>query len=184
MAESRRGGTAKEVFEGSESGRAAEGHQPCRPRALHCDRFGWPDRAGREPRNTRRDEAHQCRRVFRIIRPKLEQVRATIRKAVPDAAEGIGYRMPGYKLHGKPMLYFAGFKEHYSLFAASGTFFAALEDELRGYELLKGTVHFLLTKPVPVKLISRIAKLRAAGISSAAKKPLPSGRKRGRKSAQ
>jgi hypothetical protein len=35
------------------------------------------------------------------------------------------------------MLYFAGFKEHYSLFAASGTFFAALEDELRGYELPK-----------------------------------------------
>jgi len=56
------------------------------------------------------------------LRPKLEQVRAAIRKAVPEALEGIGYRMPGYKLHGKPMLYFAGFKEHYSLFAASGRF--------------------------------------------------------------
>jgi uncharacterized protein YdhG (YjbR/CyaY superfamily) len=104
------------------------------------------------------------------VRPKLQQVRAAIRRAVPDAVEGIGYRMPGYKLHGKPMLYFAGFKEHYSLFAASGTFFAALEDELRGYELRKGTVHFPLTKPVPVKLISRIAKLRAAGIAATAKK--------------
>ena len=104
------------------------------------------------------------------VRPKLEQVRAAIRKAVPDAVEGIGYRMPGYKLHGKPMLYFAGFEKHYSLFAASGTFFAALEDELRGYELRKGTVHFLFTKPVPVALISRIAKLRAAGIVAAAKK--------------
>src|SRR6202142_4525506 len=87
------------------------------------------------------------------VRPKLEQVRAAIRKAVPQAIEGIGYRMPGYKLHGKPMLYFAGFKEHYSLFAASGAFFAALEDELRGYELRKGTVHFPLSKPVPMKLI-------------------------------
>ena len=105
------------------------------------------------------------------LRPKLEQVRAAIRKAVPQAVEGIGYRMPGYKLHGKPMLYFAGFKEHYSLFAASGTFFAALEDELMGYELRKGTVHFPLTKPVPVKLISRIAKLRAAGIAATAKQP-------------
>ncbi len=98
------------------------------------------------------------------VREKLEQVRAAIRRAVPEAVEGIGYGMPGYKLHGKPMLYFAGFKEHYSLFAASGTFFAALEDELRGYEMRKGTVHFPLTKPVPVKLISRIAKLRAAGM--------------------
>ena len=104
-----------------------------------------------------------------VLRSKLEQVRAAIRKAVPEAVEGIGYRMPGYKLHGKPMLYFAGFKAHYSLFAASGTFFAALEDELRGYELRKGTVQFPLTKPVPVKLISRIAKLRAAGIAATVK---------------
>jgi hypothetical protein len=59
----------------------------------------------------------------------------------------------------------------YSLFAASGTFFAALEDDLRGYELRKGRVHFPLTKPVPVKLISRIAKLRAAGIAATVKKP-------------
>jgi uncharacterized protein YdhG (YjbR/CyaY superfamily) len=100
------------------------------------------------------------------VRKKLEQVRAAIRRAVPEAVEVIGYRIPGYKLHGKPMLYFAGFKEHYSLFAASGTFFADLKDELSGYELGKGTVRFPLTKPVPTKLISRIAKLRAAGIPS------------------
>lgn len=104
------------------------------------------------------------------IQPKLAQVRAAIRKAVPEAVEVIGYRMPGYKLHGKPMLYFAGFKEHYSLFAASGSFFATLEEELRGYELRKGTVHFSLDKPVPVKLITRIAKLRAAGIAAKAAK--------------
>src|SRR5215471_16167562 len=113
------------------------------------------------------------------VRPKLEQVRAAIRSAVPEAEEGIGDHMPGYKLHGKPMLYFAGFKEHYSLFAASGTFFATLEDELSGYELRKGTVQFPLNKPVPVKLISRIAKLRADGISAKAKKPLPSREKKG-----
>ncbi len=77
--------------------------------------------------------------------------------------------MPGYKLHRKPMLYFAGFKEHCSLFAASGTFLAAIEDELRGYNLRKGTVQFPLSKPVPVKLIARLARLRAAGIVTTAK---------------
>lgn len=118
------------------------------------------------------------------MRPKLEHVRAAIRKAVPEALEGIGYAMPGYKLHGKPMLYFAGFKEHYSLFAASGTFFAALEDELRGYDLRKGTVHFPLTKPVPVKLIGRIAKLRAAGITGTTNKPEPGREKGSRNSAR
>ena len=118
------------------------------------------------------------------MRPKLEQLRAVIRRAVPEALEGIGYRMPGYKLYGKPLLYFAGFKEHYSLFAASGTFFAALEDDLRGYELRKGTVHFPFTKPVPAKLISRIAKLRAAGIAAAAKKRVLGRAKAKRTSAQ
>src|SRR3954451_8487757 len=117
------------------------------------------------------------------LRPKLEQVRAAIRTAVPEAVEGIGYRMPGYKLHGKPMLYFAGFKNHYSLFAASGTFFAALEDELKGYETRKGTVQFPITDPVPVKLISRIAKLRADGIVATAKKSLPDRKKQSRKPA-
>ncbi len=104
------------------------------------------------------------------VRPKLEQVRATIRRAVPEAVEGIGYRIPAYKLHGRAMLYFAAFKEHYSLFAASSTFFATLKDELKGYELRKGTVRFPLAKPVPRKLIGRIAKLRAASIAAAPKK--------------
>lgn len=112
------------------------------------------------------------------MRPKLERVRAAIRRAVPDALEGIGYGMPGYKLHGKPMLYFAGFKQHYSLFAASGTFLAALERELSGYELRKGTIHFPVSEPVPVKLISRIAKLRAAALAAPQKKPNP-GREEG-----
>ena len=98
------------------------------------------------------------------VRQKLEQVRAAIRRAVPEAVEGIGYRMPGYKLRGKPIVYFAGFKEHYSLSAASGTFFAALEDDLRVYELRTGTVHFPLTKPVPVKLISRTQRARGTSV--------------------
>ena len=118
------------------------------------------------------------------VQPKLEQVRAAIRRAVPEAVEVIGYRMPGYKLHGKAMLYFAAFQEHYSVFAASGTFFEQLQDELAGYELRKGTVHFPLARPVPVRLISRIAKLRAAGIEAAAKKPAPDRGTGGRKAAR
>ena len=111
------------------------------------------------------------------VRSKLQQVRAAIRKAVPDAVEGIGYGMPGYKLRGKPMLYLAGFNEHYSLFAASGTFFATLSDELSAYEVRKGTVRFPLDKPVPVKLIGRIAKLRAAGIDAAVASARPGARR-------
>ena len=76
------------------------------------------------------------------------------------------------------MLYFAGFKQHYSLFAASGTFFAVIGEELKGYELRKGTIHFPLDQPVPVKLIRRIAELRADGIGEAIKKPSAEEKKR------
>ena len=116
------------------------------------------------------------------LSPKLEQVRAAIRRAVPEAVEGFGYGMPGYKLNGRPLLYFAGFKQHYSLFAASGTFFASLEQELKHYEQRKGTIHFRMDEPVPVSLISRIAKLRALGISAMTTRGAPVRQKRTRKS--
>jgi hypothetical protein len=71
-----------------------------------------------------------------------------------------------------PELRFAGELGAAPIELLSRTFFAPLEDELRGYELRKGTVQFPLTKPVPVKLIGRIAKLRAVAIVASAKKPL------------
>ena len=59
------------------------------------------------------------------------------------------------------MLYFAGWKQHYSLYPATGGLVAAFEDELASYEVSKGTIRFPLSPPVPVKLIGRIAKFRA-----------------------
>jgi uncharacterized protein YdhG (YjbR/CyaY superfamily) len=91
----------------------------------------------------------------------LRRVRSTIRKAVPTEDEVISYQIPAYKLHGEPVLYFAGWKRHYSLYPATDHVVAALEDELASYELSKGTIRFPLSQPVPVRLIERIAKLRA-----------------------
>ncbi|MCI0738224.1 MAG: hypothetical protein L0Y72_04215, partial [Gemmataceae bacterium] len=64
-------------------------------------------------------------------------------------------------LHGGAVIYFAGWKQHYSLYPATSYVVSALKDELAPYERSKGTIRFPLTKPVPVKLIARIAKLRA-----------------------
>ena len=49
------------------------------------------------------------------VRPALRKVRAAIRKALPKATEGISYQIPVYKLDGRMVLYFAGFRRHYSL---------------------------------------------------------------------
>ena len=91
----------------------------------------------------------------------LQRVRSTIRKAVPGAKEVISYQIPAYKLDGGPVLYFAGWKRHYSLYPATAGVVAAFKDDLAAYEVSKGTIRFPLSQPVPVKLIGRIAKLRA-----------------------
>ena len=91
----------------------------------------------------------------------LQRVRSTIRKAVPGAEEVISYQIPAYKLHGGPVLYFAGWKRHYSLYPATDHVVEAFKDDLAPYKVNKGTIRFPLAKPVPVKLIERIAKFRA-----------------------
>jgi uncharacterized protein YdhG (YjbR/CyaY superfamily) len=95
----------------------------------------------------------------------LGRVRATIRKAVPGAQEVISYKMPTYMLDGDRLLYFAVWKQHYSIYAATKQVVAAFEDELASYEIDKGTVRFPLSEPVPVKLIERIVKFRAKEIA-------------------
>jgi|ERR1700733_2341563 uncharacterized protein YdhG (YjbR/CyaY superfamily) len=94
-------------------------------------------------------------------RGKLEQVRSAIRKAVPGAEELISYKIPAYTLNGGPVLYFAGWKRHYSLYPAGDAVVAAFKDDLAAYDVDKGTIRFPLSEPVPVKLIERIAKFRA-----------------------
>jgi uncharacterized protein YdhG (YjbR/CyaY superfamily) len=96
----------------------------------------------------------------------LARVRGTIRKAVPRAREGISYQMPTYMLNGVRLLYFAVWKQHYSIYAATEQVVASFHDELAPYEIDKGTIRFLLSEPVPVKLIGRIAKFRAKEVAA------------------
>ena len=95
------------------------------------------------------------------VRRLLRRVRETIRKAIPSAEESISYRIPTYKLSGRPVVYFAGFKAHYSLYPVTAPLVAALGDAAARYEKSTGTIRFPLDEPVPVRLIARIAKLRA-----------------------
>lgn len=90
----------------------------------------------------------------------LQRVRGAIRRAMPEAEEAISYQIPAYKLAGHPVLYFAGWKAHFSLYPASVPLVAALKAELAPYELSKGTIRFPLAQPVPLRLIERIARFR------------------------
>ena len=108
------------------------------------------------------------------VQAMLELVRRAIRKAMPGADEVISYKIPTYKLNGRAVLYFAAWKEHYSLYPAGEPLVAAFKDELAPYQVDKGTIRFPLSQPVPVKLIEHIAKFRAQEAAARAKaKPAP-----------
>jgi uncharacterized protein YdhG (YjbR/CyaY superfamily) len=107
--------------------------------------------------------ASQPKEVQRL----LERVRATIAKAVPGAEEQISYGIPAFKLHGRPVLYFAGWKQHYSLYPSTAPLIAAFRKELAPYEVNnKGTIRLPLSAPVPVKLIAALAKFRAKEVAA------------------
>ena len=91
----------------------------------------------------------------------LQLVRRTLRKALPGAEEVISYKIPAYRLPGGIVLYFAGWKQHYSLYPAGERMVEAFKAQLASYKVSKGTIRFPLSEPVPVKLIERIAKFRA-----------------------
>jgi len=93
------------------------------------------------------------------IRARLNQIRATIIENVPEAEESIAYRMPAYKTNGKPLVYFAGFKNHIG-FYATPTGHAHFAEDLIKYKQGKGSVQFPLDKPLPLDLIARIVKFR------------------------
>ena len=109
------------------------------------------------------------------LRPVLERVRATIAKALPGAEEAISYQIPAFKLNGKVVVFFAGWKEHFSIYPAGPELLAAFADDLKDHTVSKGTIQFPLDRPVPVRLIARIAKFKAeeAERRAAAKKKKP-----------
>jgi uncharacterized protein YdhG (YjbR/CyaY superfamily) len=92
-------------------------------------------------------------------RDRMEKIRRTIRTQAPDAAENLSYGMPAYKTHGKPLVYFAGYKGHIGFYATPSGH-SEFAEELSGYKQGKGSVQFPLEEPLPLELIKRIIQFR------------------------
>lgn len=92
----------------------------------------------------------------------LQEIRAVIRDAAPDAVETISYDMPTFNLNGTYLIYFAGWKKHIALYPVTEKILQMLSSELAGYKGTKGSVHFPLNKPMSIDLIRKIVELRIA----------------------
>lgn len=94
-------------------------------------------------------------------RTTLKKIRAAIRSAVPrEATETISYRMPAFKYKGV-LVWFAAFSKHCSFFPTASVV-EAFKNELKGFSVSKGTIHFPADKPLPAALVRKMVKLRVA----------------------
>lgn len=109
-------------------------------------------------------------------RTLLEKLRRTIHAAAPGAVEYVGYGLAGFKLHGRPLVYLGAWENHCALYAASPKTQAQFADELKGFEVSKGTIRFTVEKPLPLTLVRRLVKARAA--ENAVRQPSPRNRAR------
>lgn len=90
--------------------------------------------------------------------PVLQRVRRIIRRVLPDAEEKISYQIPTYRVHGQYVVYFAGWKQHWSLYPVTEPVRSRLGSALASYAVSKGTVRFSLVDPVPAKLVERLVR--------------------------
>lgn len=94
-----------------------------------------------------------------VVRKRLERLRVLVHAEASDAIEAVSYGLVGYKLDGKPLVYFGGFKNHVGFYATPNGH-VAFREEFSQYKQGKGSVQFPNDQPLPLELIKRVIAYR------------------------
>ena len=93
------------------------------------------------------------------VRAGLEQLRRAVAAAAPDAVPGISYGIPAFRLNGRPLVWFAAFKQHSSFFPGVSAIRIHAAD-LKKYKTSKGTIQFPHDRPPSAQLVAKLVKAR------------------------
>ncbi len=95
-----------------------------------------------------------------VQRAALATIRDAILTAAPGAEESFSYGMPGFRLGGEPLLWYAAWKAHYSLYPLGADALHAAGAEVERYETAKGTIRFPASEPLPATLVRKLVEAR------------------------
>lgn len=100
------------------------------------------------------------------VQERLELMRKTIKEVAPDAEEVISYNMPAFKVNGKVIVYFSGYKNHIGFypFPSGVEEFERITSEYK--KSGKGSIQFPHSTPIPVDLVRQIVKFRIAEVNN------------------
>jgi uncharacterized protein YdhG (YjbR/CyaY superfamily) len=101
-------------------------------------------------------------------RQLLQGLRERVATLVPEATQAISYGMPAFKLDGRFLVSYAGWKSHCSLYPLTDSFMASHADDIEPFDRTKGSIHFTPQKPLPDRLLddlilARVDDLRSGG---------------------
>jgi len=90
------------------------------------------------------------------LRPKLQELRAILRAALPEAEERLSWSMPTW-WKGQNLIHFAAAKKHIGLYPG-GEATTVFAEELTDFDVSKGTIRLPWESKLPAELIAKIAR--------------------------
>jgi uncharacterized protein YdhG (YjbR/CyaY superfamily) len=132
-----------------------------------------PSRKKATPASDTASAASRVRSYLSALPPdarrRLTKVRSTIRDIAPGAVDHFSYGIPGFRLEGQPLVWYAAFAHHTSMYPLTPGMRRECAAELEEYETSKGTVRFPLSEALPIDFVKRLVKARVAEIQAASK---------------
>jgi len=120
--------------------------------------------APRKTKSSAKSAESQVKAYLAAVPPKprsiLKRLRRQVHTAAPTSVDGFTYRMPCLRIDDRPLIWYAAFKNHVSLFPITPPVMRPVEKELRGYETSKGTLRIPFDKPLSAALVKKLVKAR------------------------